>query len=317
MPSNALFVSYGHRDMTLMDWLERLKLYLAPLRQKGVVDIWDDSSIKPGSLWRMEIAQALDRANSSILLVGSAFLASDFIATNELPTLLGAAKTRGVSIYPVVVGYCAYKQSVLEQYQAFNDPDAPLEALPTAEQNKTLNDVSIAVDEDLRHAAAAALPAPVPMADTKQALVKIAEELDKTRTAFSAQCRRRNLLVRTIRQRLSVADKLQYENFFFRYYSELNREELFQFEQIRAITEGSLHDGNEAILGLIENNPQVLEAVPSLADLRQHIVFWLNKYDKVFVKRQEMCLLYTGVEDRVPFPDHAHEDVDTWLESHN
>lgn len=314
MATNALFISYGHRDMTPVNWLERLKLYLAPLRRKELVDIWDDTRIGPGRQWRMEIARALEQSTVSILLVGPAFLASDFIATQELPDLLAATQTRGAAIYPLVVGYCAYKQSALEPYQAFNDPDMPLEALQPPEQNKILNDVCLTVDADLRHAAAR--PATPPRGGTREALTKIAEELDKTATAFIAQCRRRNMLVAMIRSRLQATDRLQYENFFFRYYGKLNEDEKFQFEQIRAMTEGPLRDGNETILRTIESNPQVLDEIPSLADLRQHIVFWLNKYDKVFVKRPEMCLLYTGVEDGVPFPNHAHKHVDEWLDSH-
>lgn len=314
MATNALFISYGHRDMTPVNWLERLKLYLAPMRRKERVDIWDDTRINPGQPWQLEIARALGQSTASILLVGPGFLASDFIATQELPKLLAATRTRGATIYPLVVAYCAYKLSALEPYQAFNDPDMPLEALEPPEQNRILNAICMTVDQDLRHTVAR--PTPPPHGGIRESLTRIAEELDKTATAFMAQCRRRNMLVATIQCRLRITDHLQYENFFFRYYSKLHDDEKFQFEQIRAMTEGPLHDGNESILRTIESNPQVLDEVPSLADLRQHIVFWLNKYEKVFVKRPEMCLLYTGVEDGVPFPDHAHDDVDEWLNSH-
>jgi len=190
---------------------------------------------------------------------------------------------------------------VLEKYQAFNDPDVPLEALTPAEQNKILNELSATVDADLRHAEAPGKPSLVLVADSRQALVEIAKYLEGTAVAFAAQCRRRDQFVEMIRDRLSVEDTLEYENFFLRYYGRLNDEEKFQFQQIRAITEGPLHDGNQRILSLVEDHPQVLQEVPALAALRQHLVFWLNKYDRVFSERPEMCLLYTGVEDGVPF----------------
>jgi hypothetical protein len=314
MATSSLFISYGHKDMEPVNWVEKLKMYLAPLRRKDLVDIWDDSRIGPGHEWRVEIARALDQASASILLVGPAFLDSEFIATDELPKLLAARRTRGAKIYPLVIAYCGYKQSALEPYQAFNDPDNPLEALQPPEQNKILNEISLMVDRDLRHRAASGTP---PTAGgMREALAKIGEELSKTGTTFAAQCRRRDKLEALIRNRLKVTDRLQYEEFFFRHYGELNEEEKFQFEQIRAMTEGLLRDGNEAILKSIEANPQVLEEIPSLEDLRQHIVFWLNKYEKLFVKRPEMCLLYTGVEDGVPFPDRAEQDVRKWLAKH-
>jgi hypothetical protein len=316
MAGSALFISYGHRDIEPINWLERLKLYLAPLRRQELVDIWDDSRIQAGSEWRSEISAALDRATAAILLVGPAFLASEFIANHELSVLLAAAKTRGTKIYPLVVGYCGYKRSVLEKYQAFNDPDMPLEALTTAEQNRILNEISLAVDQDLRtHQAPAKSQQALDM-DSRHAIREIAKHLDNTRTAFIAQCHRRDQLAAMIESRLNVQENLEYENFFFRYYGKLNEEEKFQFEQIRAMTEGPLYEGNQKILRVIEENPQVLEEVPTLTDLRQHLVFWLNKYEKVFAKRPEMSLLYTGVEDGVPFPEDIDEDVKEWLKSH-
>ena len=90
VPMNALFISYGHDDMDPTNWVERLKLYLAQSRRK---DVWDDSMIGAGSDWRREITAALSRATSAVLIVGPAFLASEFIAKTELPPLLDAAAT--------------------------------------------------------------------------------------------------------------------------------------------------------------------------------------------------------------------------------
>ena len=64
-------------------------------------------------------------------------------------------------------------------------------------------------------------------------------------------------------------------------------------------------------------HPEVLDELLSLADLHQHLVFWLNKFEKVFARRPEMCLLYTGVEDGVPFPENLDAELKTWIESHS
>jgi hypothetical protein len=45
--------------------LSRLKMYLAPLRRGGRVDVWDDTRIAPGSHWEEEIAQSLEAASDS------------------------------------------------------------------------------------------------------------------------------------------------------------------------------------------------------------------------------------------------------------
>lgn len=149
MPSNSLFISYSRRDMTPVDWLERLNLHLAPLRRRGIVDTWDDGRLRPGQQWRSEIRAAIERATAAILLVGPGFLASEFIATDELPMLLAAASTRGLRVYPLLIGYCQYTMSALEGYQAFNKPEAPLEALSPPEQNKLLYELSAAVGMEM------------------------------------------------------------------------------------------------------------------------------------------------------------------------
>lgn len=316
MADNALFISYGHGDIKSINWLERLKLYLAPLRRRETIDIWDDTRIGTGSEWRHEIKTALDQTTAAILLVGPAFLASDFIADEELPHLLAASKKRGIKIYPLVIGYCGYKQSALEPYQSFNNPDKPLEALPESEQNRLLNEISLAVDRDLRQTRGTTLLPQDTKTDAAQAVREISKNLEITWTAFKAQVRRRNQLVESIENRLGIRETMEYENFFFRYYGILNDEERFQFEQIRAITEGALYKGNQQILSILEEHPQVFGEIPRLADLQQHLVFWLNKYEKVFVKRPEMCLLYTGVEDGVPFPEDIGGKVKNWITNH-
>ena len=143
---DQIFISYSHLDQKRVNWLEKLQRYLKVFKQ---LDVWDDRRIPPGSEWREQIVQAINRAKVAVLLVGPGFLGSDFITTHELPPLLNAAKLEGVKIFPLVIGYCPYRQSELEPFQAFNDPDMPLEALRGHEQNRILNDISIAIGKAL------------------------------------------------------------------------------------------------------------------------------------------------------------------------
>jgi hypothetical protein len=312
----TLFISYSRADMQDTDWLARLKMYLVPVSRRGTIDVWDDGRIAAGSHWKNEIAKALDGARAAVLLVGPGFLASDFIMEHELPVLLKAAHGRGVVLFPVVVGFCGYSGSDLQDYQAYNSPEQPLESLPRAEQNRILNSVAVSIDEALRAESrhpSASRPGGASLYET---MLNIQRHLGDTRTAVDAQYRRRDALVTAVEQRLKFKNDMQYEKFFFRYHSQLSEEEKFDFDQIRAMTEGPLQRGNRQLLDAIEGNTAVLDAVPQMVALRQHLVFWLNKYDKVFAGNRAMCLLYTGVEDGVPFPNGIDSTVKTWLEAH-
>ena len=67
--AGSLFISYSRADMDEIDWIGRLKTYLAPLRRNHAVDIWDDSRLAAGAEWRQEINAALQRATANVDLL--------------------------------------------------------------------------------------------------------------------------------------------------------------------------------------------------------------------------------------------------------
>jgi tetratricopeptide (TPR) repeat protein len=69
------FISYCHEDDSDLRDLQKC---LRPLQQEGILEIWSDGEIAPGSDWKAEILGRLDNADLVLLLLSRPYLASDF-----------------------------------------------------------------------------------------------------------------------------------------------------------------------------------------------------------------------------------------------
>lgn len=128
---STVFISYSHTDEK---WLKMLKIHLAPLERNGNLKLWDDQRIAPGTRWREEIAAGIQAAKIAILLISANFLASEFIAENELPPLLNAAAKGGTAILPVIISPCVLGK--LADYQTVNPLSKPLVDLGRGDRDR-------------------------------------------------------------------------------------------------------------------------------------------------------------------------------------
>jgi TIR domain len=135
-----VFISYSHVDTR---WLKRLLVHLRPLERNGQIDRWDDTRIKAGQKWSQEIEAALTESTIAVLLVSADFLASEFIASEELPALLRAAAQNACRVLPVIIGPCLFSEiKDLQQFQAINSPGRPLAKMRKAEAEECLAGVA-------------------------------------------------------------------------------------------------------------------------------------------------------------------------------
>jgi len=118
-----VFISYSHKDAK---YLEQLLEHLAYEERNNLIDAWSDKKIAPGSQWREEIKRAIESTKVAVLLISPSFLASKFIAEDELPPLLRAAEKEGAAILSVIVRPSNFEYTDLANFQAVNSPSTPV-----------------------------------------------------------------------------------------------------------------------------------------------------------------------------------------------
>jgi TIR domain len=118
MTSIEVFCCYAHEDAP---HLENLKNHLTLLRRQGLITIWSDTDISPGSNWEQEIEKHLNAANIIVLLVSSDFMASDYCYSKEMFRSI-ERHDRGEAIVIPIILRPVYWQGA---------PFAKLQALPT------------------------------------------------------------------------------------------------------------------------------------------------------------------------------------------
>ena len=145
---SGIFISYSHDDD--QKWLATLLTHLKPLIREHKIDVWSDEKIDPGQKWRVEIKNAIERARAAILLISPNFMASDFIVSDELPSILEAAAADGLTVLPVIVRRSAFdRDKRLKEFQAINSPSQPLIDMETGKRDVVFEKLAETVEQIL------------------------------------------------------------------------------------------------------------------------------------------------------------------------
>jgi len=114
----ALFLSYAHEDEPL---LRQLETHLGLLKQQGVISIWYDRQIAPGTDWATTIDERLEQAAIILLLISPDFLVSDYCYQVEMRRALELHQAGQARVIPIALRPADWKDA----------PFAHLQALPT------------------------------------------------------------------------------------------------------------------------------------------------------------------------------------------
>ena len=136
---DKVFISYSHKDKK---WLEELAPHLKVFESQMQMNVWVDSKIRAGARWLDDIKDALATSKVAVLLVSANYLASDFIASSEIPPLLAAERAQGLTIIWIPVSASGYSVTPIREFQAASEPAKPLDTLPLARRNQRWAEVA-------------------------------------------------------------------------------------------------------------------------------------------------------------------------------
>jgi type I restriction-modification system DNA methylase subunit len=110
-----LFYSYAREDETLRNQLDR---HLAMLKRQGLIREWYDRDISAGRLWVQQIDEHLKSADIILLLISSAFIASDYCYGVEMQQALRRHDAGEARVVPIILRSCDWKAAPFGKLQA-------------------------------------------------------------------------------------------------------------------------------------------------------------------------------------------------------
>lgn len=95
-----VFFSYASEDEKLRNQLEK---HLSILKRQGVITGWHHRKIAAGKEWKNDVDIHLNRARVILLLISSAFIASDYCWDVELKRAMERHETQEARVIPIIL----------------------------------------------------------------------------------------------------------------------------------------------------------------------------------------------------------------------
>lgn len=135
-----IFCSYAHEDEP---WLRKLETHLSLLKRQGLISLWHNRLITPGTDWEHALDTHLETASVILLLVSADFLASDYCYGIEMKRALARQEAGEARVVPILVRPTDWESA----------PFAHLHVLPTGarplaswrDREKALADVAAGI----------------------------------------------------------------------------------------------------------------------------------------------------------------------------
>ncbi|HEU5373869.1 MAG TPA: caspase family protein, partial [Ktedonobacteraceae bacterium] len=122
-----IVVSYARKDAKLLALvLTALEGSLKPLKDKGLVSLWHDRDLIPGTVAAHEIQRRLHAANIHLLLVSADFLTSSFCYSDEMEHLMERHRAGEVQLIPILLRQCHWQEAPFGELSPLPENGKPL-----------------------------------------------------------------------------------------------------------------------------------------------------------------------------------------------
>ena len=119
-----VFLSYSHEDE---QYKRELDKHLAPLRNSGRAETWNDRKLEAGSRLNEIIQKELNESDIIILMISSDFLDSYYCHEIEMKKAVERESRGECKIIPVIVRACMWDETELINFLAFPRDGKPIE----------------------------------------------------------------------------------------------------------------------------------------------------------------------------------------------
>lgn len=110
-----VFCSYSHKDEELKKELEK---HLSAMKRQGLITLWSDRKIDPGTGWKEGIDSHLESAEVILLLISADFIASDYCYEKEMMRALQRHKKGEARTIPIILREVDWKEMPFSSLQA-------------------------------------------------------------------------------------------------------------------------------------------------------------------------------------------------------
>lgn len=125
------FISYSHRDE---DYKNELDLHLAAMKRQGLLRVWQDRQVKPGTDWDEETQKQLEDSHIIFFLVSPSFLASRYIMDAEVPRAMELHHSGRAKVIPIFVKHVDWKGTEFSRLQGLPRDEKFIDTHPNKDQ---------------------------------------------------------------------------------------------------------------------------------------------------------------------------------------